>query len=190
MAMRNRFHRCAALLALLALAEAGIAHAQGEACLSRDDLAGMFAYALPSVIEAAGGACRTSLPRDGFLATQGVALAQRYRAGKAAAWPVAKAAVLKIGGQQGGALGASLVAALPDSALQPFAEGMIGQYVTAAIHPGDCPEIEQALRFAAPLPPENTAGLVALIVARLDRARPGHRPGLPLCAPARKDPTP
>jgi hypothetical protein len=183
----------ATALSLLALGSVTAAHAARDECLAPADLDAIFAYALPTVIDAAGQACRPSLAPDGFLATQGVALAARYRAGQAASWPVAKAAVLKVGvgaltGHAGnGGLG-KFAAMLPDSALQGFASGFVAAYVVQAVHPGDCPDIEYALRLIAPLPPENAAGLITLVVRRLDRRtidakQPGHKLALPLCPP-------
>jgi len=178
----------AAALGLVALGSATVARAAEDVCLTPGELDATFAYALPTVIESAAQACRPVLPRDGFLATDGAGLAARYRVGQAAAWPVAKAAALKIGlgaasghrGGGGGGLG-KFAALLPDSALQGFASGFVGQFVVETIRPIDCPEIEQALRLMAPLPPENTAGLITLVVRRIERPRPGQKPRLPLC---------
>lgn len=179
-------------LSLIALGSATVAHAAQDACLAPADLDAIFAYALPTVIDAAGQVCRPVLPPGGFLATQGADLSARYRAGQAASWPVAKAAVLKVGigalaGHGGGGLG-KFAAMLPDNALQGFATGFVAQFVVQSIHPGDCPDVEYALRMIAPLPPENAAGLITLVVRRLDRRhtdakQPGHKPGLPLCTP-------
>jgi len=187
----------AAGLSLIALGSATAAHAAQDVCLAPADLDAIFAYALPTVIDAAAQACRPVLSPDGFLATQGGGLAARYRVGQAASWPVAKAAVLKVGvgalagHAAGGGLG-KFAAMLPDSALQGFATGFVATFVVQAIHPGDCPDIEYALRLIAPLPPENAAGLITLAVRRLDRRhidvkQPGlksaQRPVLPLCPP-------
>jgi hypothetical protein len=178
-----------AALSLLALGSATTARAAQDACLTPSDLDSIFAYALPTVIDAAQQACRPVLSPDGFLATQGSDLAARYRLGQAAAWPQAKAALLKVGvgalTGHGGGLG-KFATLLPDGALQGFATGFVSQFVVQAVHPGDCPDIEYALRMIAPLPPENAAGLITLVVGRLERHRadskqPGHKPVLPLC---------
>ena len=179
-------------LALIALGSATAAHAAQDACLAPAELDAIFAYALPTVIDSAEQACRPVLPQDGFLAMQGADLAARYRVGQAASWLVAKAAVLKVGigalaGHAGtGGLG-KFATLLPDSALQGFATGFVAQFVVESVHPGDCPDIDYALRMIAPLPPENAAGLITLVVRRIDRRRtenkqPGHKPALPLCA--------
>jgi hypothetical protein len=174
----------AAALALAAMAQATAARAAEDACLAPADLNAIFTWALPTVIDAAGQACLPVLPRDSFLTLQAPALSARYRMAQGPAWPVAKAAVMRIGigklSGQGGGIG-KFAAMLPDSAVQGFAAGFVNQFVAQSIHPADCSDVDQALRLMAPLPPENTAGLVTLIVDRLERPRPGHKPRLPLC---------
>jgi hypothetical protein len=194
-------------LGLAALGSATAARAAGDACLMPADLDAIFAYALPTVIDAAGETCHRVLPGDGFLAAQGADLAARYRTGQAGAWPLAKAAVLKVGvgaltGRGAdGALG-KYAALLPDGALQGFATGFVKQFVVTNVRPADCRDIEYGLRLIAPLPPENAAGLITLVVERLERRpsasmQPGPKLALPLCPvppvspapPAQRSPT-
>lgn len=180
----------AATLALIALTSATGARAAQDACLTPSDLDAVFAYALPTVIDSAAQACRPVLAPDGYLASQGADMAARYRMSQAAAWPLAKAAVLKVGvgafdGKGAGGLG-KFASMLPDGALQGFASGFVSQFVIQAVHPGDCRDIEFALRMIAPLPPENAAGLITLVVERLEHhhaetGQTGHRLTLPLC---------
>jgi hypothetical protein len=176
----------ATTLALVALGQASVARAD-EPCLAPADLNAIFTWALPTVIDAAGQACMPVLPRESFLTEQGPALSARYRIAQAPAWPLAKAAVFRIGvgtlTGKGGGLG-KFAAMLPDSAIQGFAAGFVNQFVAQAIHPADCPDVDLALRLMAPLPPENTAGLVTLVIDRIERPRPGHKPRLPLCTAA------
>jgi hypothetical protein len=188
MTMRKKV---AALLALAALGSAGAARAAGDACLMPADLDAIFAYALPTVIDAAGETCHKALPGDAFLAAQGADLAARYRTDQAGAWPLAKAAVLKVGvgaltgGRGDGGLG-KYAALLPDGALQGFATGFVKQFVVSNVRAADCRDIDYGLRLIAPLPPENAAGLITLVIERLERrqsasAQPGRKPVLPLC---------
>lgn len=182
--MMNFARTAMVALSLAALGSATMARAAQDACLTPAELDAIFAYSMPTVIDAAGQACRPVLAPDGFLATQGTDLSARYRVAQPAAWPQAKSAVLKLGmgavTGHGGGLG-KFAGLLPDSALQGFVTGFVSQFVVHAIHPGDCPDIEYAMRMAAPLPPENAAGLVTLVVSRVERPRPGHKPDLPIC---------
>jgi hypothetical protein len=175
------------LVALAALASASAAPAAHQTCLTRAELGATVAYALPTAIEATARMCRPVLARDGYLASAGADLAARYRAGQATAWPVARSAVIKL---QGGGLG-KMAALLSDSTLQDLAAAAIAQFVAQTVHPGDCAEMEQALQLMAPLPPENTTGLIALAVQRSERSREGGNSAdpatrLPICplAPA------
>lgn len=170
-------------LALIALGSATAARAADDACMTPTELNATLVYALPVVIETTAQICRPVLARDGYLGTQNANLATRYRVGQAAAWPVARAAVLKIAG---GGLG-KFAALLPDSALQGFAGGYVDQFVVQGVRATDCPDIEQALALMAPLPPENTAGLIALVVRRVEASNSGKtvvagkKLHLPLC---------
>jgi hypothetical protein len=70
---------------------------------------------------------------------------------------------------------------LPDSALQPFAEGMVAQLVQDGIKPGQCVAIERATRLLAPLPPENTSELISFVITLADKPKPGKKASLPIC---------
>jgi hypothetical protein len=191
--------KVAGLVALAALASASAAQAAHQTCLTQAELDATVVYALPTAIEATARTCRPMLARDGYLASAGADLAARYRAGQAMAWPVARSALIKL---QGGGLG-KMAALLSDSTLQDLAAGAIAQFVAQTVHPGDCAEMEHALQLMAPLPPENTAGLIALAVLRSERSRQGGKstapgPHLPICplasatpdAPAGPEPAP
>ncbi|WP_157083187.1 hypothetical protein [Novosphingobium lentum] len=154
--------------------------AQAAACLTETELTGMAAYAMPSVLDGAMASCKPHLAANGYFATQGPALVARYAARKDAAWPAAKAAFLKIGSAKDAKM-TDTVKALPDNALQPFVEAMVAQMVGSGIKPDQCQAIERASRILAPLPPENTAELVAFIVAVADKPKPGKTADIPLC---------
>lgn len=153
---------------------------RAQECLTQVELTGMVTYALPVVMDGAMKACRPTLSPAGYFATQGPSLLQRYAARKQQAWPVAKTAILKIGDQKDASM-KQMIANLPDSALQPFAEGMVAQMVTEGIKPDQCVAIERATRLLSPLPPENTAELLTFIVGLADKPKPGKKSALPLC---------
>jgi hypothetical protein len=111
--------------------------------------------------------CRPQLSPQGYFATQGSSLVQRYSARKSSVWPDAKAALLKIGGKDDKMK--DMVASLSDEALQPFADGLVGQLITKGIKPGQCKSIERATRLLSPLPPENTAELLTFIIVLAEK---------------------
>lgn len=184
------WRRIAGAAALVGLAVSGAAQAAGTRCLDQDDLAAVVRFALPGAIASAGAVCRSAGGPDSYLAREGPALIARYRQGRDDAWPQARAAIMRVGigtltGREG--LG-PLAGLLPDGTLMGMADAAIAGYVSRAVHTADCPDIDAMSRLTAPLPPENTARLIALAVRRLDRPGPApqRRPALPLCrlAPA------
>jgi hypothetical protein len=176
-----------AALAALGLADVAAA-AEPPACLSEREVTSLVTYALPVVMNSAMKACRPQLAPDGYFATQGPALIQRYAARKGAVWPEAKAALLKLGGND--ARMKDMVASLSDEALQPFAEGMVAALVTKGIKPGQCKAIERGARLLSPLPPENTAEIVTFILVLADAPKvrgavgASQRSDLPICPAA------
>lgn len=174
--------------ALASLGTAEVAAAQEPACLSEREVTSLVTYALPVVMDSTMKACRPELSQQGFFATQGSSLVQRYAARKNAAWPEARAALVKLGGNDDKLK--DIVANLSDEALQPFAEGMVSAVVTKGIKPGQCKAIERATRLLSPLPPENTAELVTFILVMADKPKVRGAVGaskkseLPICPAA------
>lgn len=170
--------------ALASLGAAEVAAAQEPACLSEREVTSLVTYALPVVMDFTMKACRPQLSPQGFFATQGSSLVQRYAARKTAAWPEARAALVKLGGNDDKLK--DIVSNLSDEALQPFAEGMVSAMVTKGIKPGQCKAIERATRLLSPLPLENTAELVTFILVVADKPKPGStkKSDLPICPAA------
>lgn len=170
--------------ALASLGMAEVAAAQEPACLTEREVTSLVTYALPVVMNGAMKVCRPQLSPQGYFATQGSSLIERYAARKGAAWPEAKAALIKLGGND--AKLKDMVSNLSDEALQPFAEGMVSAVVTKEIKPDQCKAIERATRLLSPLPPENTAELVTfiLVVAEKPKAGSTKKSDLQICPAA------
>jgi hypothetical protein len=172
-------HRIAGIAALTGLFASTAAHAQQAGCLTESELNSLVTYSLPVVMDSAMKTCRPALSPKGYFATQGSSLVQSYAARKDAAWPAAKGALMKIGGQDPKMK--DMVSRLPDSALQPFAEGMVAQMVSDGLKTDQCAAIERATRLLAPLPPENTADLITFVIIMADKPKAGRTTNLPLC---------
>lgn len=174
--------------ALASLGMAEVAAAQDPVCLSEREVTSLVTYALPVVMEGAIKTCSPQLSPQGYLAVQGPSLVQRYAARKSAAWPEAKAALIKLGGNDDKMK--DVVANLSDEALQPFAEGIVSAMVTKGIKPGQCKAIERGARLLSPLPPENTAELVTFILVLADKPKvrgavgASKKSNLPICPAA------
>jgi len=167
-----------AIAALGAVFQSQVAAAQS--CLTERELNGLVTFALPGLMDSTIRTCRPHLAPGGYFATQGPALLGRYAAGKDAAWPVARGALMKIGTDKD-AQTMDMVRKLPDNALQPFAEAMIAEMVAGKVKADQCVAIERGARLLAPLPPENTAELITFIVSLVDKPKPGKKADLSLC---------
>lgn len=165
-------------LAAIALLLSPIAAQAAEPpCLTPAEFTALSNYALPSIITGTAERCAASLPADAWLRRNGNQLAARYAVGKPAAWPTAKAAFFKIGGATANADAANLLRTLPDSSLQPMLDGLISGMVGQQVPPERCGVIDRLVRLLAPLPPENTAELIAVAAglgARSGRAKVGN----------------
>lgn len=145
--------------ALLMLPQAALA--ADEVCLTPREFTALSTYALPSVIGGTSRACAAMLPGDAFLRRSGDQLAARYAQGKAAAWPEARAAFLKMSAAKDPGA-AQLFTALPDDALQQVADAALAGIVAGKVKPGSCATIDRVVALLSPLPAENTAELIAL----------------------------
>ena len=169
------------LAALSAITVGQAASAQDAACLSEQEVVSLVGFALPTVMDSTIKTCRPQLSPQGYFSAQGAALVARLAANKPTTWPGAKAAFLKLGGTKD-APTRDLIAKLPDTALQPFAESIVAQMVTTRIKPDRCVAIERGVRLIAPLSPQNAAELIAFVIVLTDKARPDKKANLPICA--------
>lgn len=150
-------------LAALAIAP-GLARAAEPPCLQPAEFAALAGFALPSAINGASQRCTASLPADAFLRTGAGAMATRYAGARSAAWPGAKAAFLKLGSAAEGDA-AKLIGLLPDEALQQIVDAAIQAKVADTLPLERCATTDRLLLLLSPLPPENTAELIALAVS-------------------------
>lgn len=173
-------------LAVLALATATTAQAQ--TCVQSADLSDTVLYAMPIAYDAVSTTCAKQLKTDGFLARDKGRFIQSFRAKQDAAWPGAfrllktfmasdKAAE---GGKDDGM--AAMIAALPESSLRPFVDGMVGQMIAGEIKPETCGKIERGMELLSPLPPENIGGLLAFVLELSDMKSPALCPANPPAA--------
>lgn len=180
--MTNRF--IAPALALAALAIAQTAQAQQPACVDAADLGDAAVYAMPIAFDAAQTACANRLTRDGFMATGGENFIAQFRAGQDKAWPGAFRLIKTFMADEAGAKGESddgfktMIAALPEDALRPFVDGLVGQMIVGEIKGDSCAQIERGLELIAPLPTQNVGGLFAFIAEMADLKNP------PICGSA------
>lgn len=146
-------------------------------CITEQEITGMMAFAMPSILQGVTDSCRPNLASTGFFATRGGSMIQRYSAQKDANWPLAKAAFIKFGSEKDPDAGKT-IGALPDEALQPFVEAMMGEMIGSKIKPGECRNFERIAGLLEPLPPENTAALFGVIMGVVGDKSKGSGPNI------------
>lgn len=168
------------IIALALAAAPGVVQAAEPPCLTAREFTDLSSYALPSIITGTAERCSAALGPGAFLKRDGRALAARYAAAKPAAWPGAKNAFLKLsGGANSDA--AELFRSLSDDKLRPLVDTLVEGLIAQQVPAERCRTIDTALRLVAPLPPQNTAELIALAVGLGSRSGGGKLGKLTIC---------
>lgn len=171
-------------LAFAALASAQGAQAQQQACVAPADMSDAVVYAMPIAYDATRAACANRLSQRGFLATRGDAYMAPFRASQDKSWPGAFRMLKTFMAQKDGAAEESgmdmtaMLQSMPEDALRPFVDALVGQMIAQEIKGDSCAKIERGLELLSPLPTENVSGLVAFIVEMTDVKNP------PVCTAA------
>jgi hypothetical protein len=168
----------ATLAAFAALVSAQTAQAQQQVCVNPADLADAVTYGLPIAFDAVRTTCANRLDRRGFVVTRGEAYIAQFRARQTAAWPGALRVlqVFMASGDESGVDVGALIAQMPDDAVRPFVDGLIGQLLSEEIKPQDCATIERGLELVSPMPADNLGPLIGFIVELSDIKDPALCP--------------
>jgi len=152
------------ILAAAVLATApGVANAVEAPCLTPGEFTSLAGYTLPSIINGTTQRCGTTLAPSAYLRTSGKSLSARYAAQKGKHWAGAKAAFLKLSASGNNDTG-KLFRDMPDASLQGILDAMMEGMVSQQIPLERCSTIDRVVGLLSPLPPENTAELIALAV--------------------------
>ncbi len=144
------------------------AHAQMP-CLTSNEARTVVSAALPDVVVAISNKCRPSLPPTAYLAKSGAVLADRFKPTANAAWPAAKLAVLKVGGDR-----TKLLASLPDETSRALLSVGINAAITNGITIENCAVTNRIMAALDPLPPANFADAFSAVVeTQMAKAKPG-----------------
>lgn len=155
------------LAAFLAIVPA-VASAAEPVCLTRTEATSLLAYALPQAIDGTAKRCAAVLPAGAFLRQHGGELVERYAGQKDKYWPQAKPAFMKALGADA----ANTVRNLPDDTTRQLADTFVEGFVSQRIALKSCDKLDLAIDLLSPLPPENTAGLIALTMEVASNAEP------------------
>lgn len=132
--------------------------------LSSDQLTAGVRYLMPQLLEIIQGKCAPSLETDGYLATNGDTLLERFSDGADENWPEARDVFLSLamkGGSQGEEFDA--LAELPDEALRPIFDAMFPLELSKKLNTRDCASIERVLETLDPLPADNLAQFIGVV---------------------------
>ncbi len=177
----HRFARVAALTAA-AIAMPAQATAAETQCLAPAEVRALATFAMPSVLTGLIDHCAPEVGASGFMSTQGRNLVASYAAHKDAAWPTARQAFFRLAATKSGADETTdMMARMPDAALQPFVEGMIGGMIGSKLKPGQCAIADKMMRLLAPLPPENTSELLGTILELAGSDKKAGPGGMTIC---------
>lgn len=159
--MHTAFKYTAGALALVSAGQLQAAQTAAAAtCLNREEVRGLVAYVLPEAVDATLTTCSPKLGADSFLIRRGPDLAKALRTGKDAAWPAARTAFFKFGGDHGAAL-----AQLKDATVRTMVDDVMSQKLIQAIKPAICGDVERILAPLEPLPTDNLVAFVSAIVS-------------------------
>lgn len=172
--------RILAALAVAAVAcQPALAQSAQTACISPKQAEALMGYALPSVISGTSKRCAGALSQQSFLKANGAALASRYAERKNANWPAAKDAFLTLSNGKDDA--SKVLRQLPDSSLREMIDVILEGMIAQEIPVSDCGKIDSFVRLLAPLPPENTAELLALTMSTVGGSKPAKPGAMTIC---------
>ena len=163
--------------AVLALAGAMPAQAATAPCIFRTEMKGMVTYGLPIVIDNVAETCAGTLPAESAFSKRSKELLAELELMRPAAFPAAKAAMLKFGGNRDKAT-VRLMNSLTDEAFRPLIDAVVADQLGSSIKPGACQDIGRIFATVSPLPATNMVDFVTevLIVASRKDKRIGSCP--------------
>lgn len=166
MTIRKTLASAAAITALL---QASVAQAQ-EICVEPADLSDTVVYAVPGLMQGLQNKCSAVLSQTGFVLGQSGEWVTSYDLLKDETWPGTRRFFLVFA--NGETESPLPMDDLPDTVLRPLLDLMLPELVMKDVKVADCEKIERTVELLSPLPPENTGGLVALMLEFAGRDNP------------------
>lgn len=155
-----------AFVSLAAAATLSASHATAQPSnLDPAAVAAASRYALPIAFDSFVTRCSASLDQGGYALRNSDRLMAKFSDGMDDAWPAAKdAMIMMASGDEDAREMTAVVAMLGDDELRPFVDGLVGGLIGQEIKTDDCEVIERGLEILDPLPADNIAQMVGLIV--------------------------
>lgn len=166
--MNARLGMLAAGIAGLALMQAAPSSAQEAVAgqeLSAEELSAGVRYFMPQLLQVTQDKCSGTLAADGYLATSGPKLQEKFAQGSEGNWAGARALFISLaseGGAEEDAL--DVFSELPDEALRPLLDTLLPKELEKRFKTRDCRTIERVLETLDLLPAENFADLIGVLL--------------------------
>jgi hypothetical protein len=157
--MTKRF----ALAALLACALAQPLSAQTRPQMSEAEVSAVALYAMPHAFRALQTRCTAQLPADAYMRANGGELGSRLDRASRGRFPAARAALTRLVTSENPQM-ATLIQQLPAENVEPLARELIAGKVQSEVDLADCGKFDRILSLLDPLPPENLAALMGVMV--------------------------
>lgn len=152
-----------AVIAVLACAVAQPALAQSRPQLSEAEVNAVALYAMPHAFRALQTRCVPQLPADAYIRTRGDDMGTRLDRASRGRFPAARAALTRLVTSENPQM-ATLLAQLPADNVEPLARELIAGKVQSEVNLSDCAKYNRVLELLDPLPPENLASLMGVLV--------------------------
>lgn len=156
---------------LLAATQAATA-APAPPCMTKAEFTDMSLFVLPALLEGAADKCQALLPADAYLPTGGRALAARLSAESDTHADGAITAFAKFGDGK-------LPDGISSDTVGSFVRDMARTAPFKKMGAKDCAQIDEAAGLLAPLPPQNLASLVRLLL--IASSKKDKRPPVRFC---------
>ncbi|QNA83929.1 hypothetical protein G4G27_07965 [Sphingomonas sp. So64.6b] len=147
----------------------------GEAtkpCVTAPEATALMLYVAPDALRSVGIICSSTLPANALVRQTSGTFFDKYRGQADISWPLAKAAISKMSGQD-------LSVILDTDAARTLMSAIVAPLITKDIKAKDCPAINRITTLIAPLPPRDAAELVVTIL-QLSKDK-GAKQNLPIC---------
>lgn len=164
-------------LALVLTLIATPANAQTR-CVTDNEAQAFALVAMPEIIRETGRVCGAALPAASLVRRQSGAFLAKYDAEANRAWPIARAAIVKLSDP-------AIEVLVQSEYARPLITSLLVPQLVGRIAIADCPVIDRLTTLLEPLPPRNTAGIVVTTLRYLKAEKAKGRnvdvPDLPLC---------